>query len=149
MDTRVLFEHFGWKLKAADRFASDLGEVDLISHPLLKEFTAAALEAPIPVLLGGHSLVTGGLWALIDAAARVSTIEPGGIDVLKRIKDFFDPTERELKRLETTVQAINDLEPEMQALTDSELRGKTDYFYQQLNDGATLDDILPEACSGP
>jgi len=65
--------------------------------------------------------------------------------VLKRIKDFFDPTERELKRLETTVQAINDLEPEMQALTDSELRGKTDYFYQQLNDGATLDDILPEA----
>ena len=65
--------------------------------------------------------------------------------MLKRIKDFFDPTERELKRLETTVQAINDLEPEMQALTDSELRGKTDYFYQQLNDGATLDDILPEA----
>ena len=57
----------------------------------------------------------------------------------------FRSTERELKRLETTVQAINDLEPEMQALTDSELRGKTDYFYQQLNDGATLDDILPEA----
>ena len=70
LDTRVLFEHFGWKLKAADRFASDLGEVDLISHPLLKEFTAAALEAPIPVLLGGHSLVTGGLWALIDAGSK-------------------------------------------------------------------------------
>ena len=36
LDTRVLFEHFGWKLSSADRFASDLGEVNLISHPLLK-----------------------------------------------------------------------------------------------------------------
>ena len=70
LDTRVLFEHFGWKLTPADRFASDLGEVDLISHPQLKEFTRAAMEAPIPILLGGHSLVTGGLWALIDAGSK-------------------------------------------------------------------------------
>ncbi|HKM43654.1 MAG TPA: hypothetical protein VJZ70_06640 [Limnochordia bacterium] len=70
LDTRVLFEHFGWQLTSADRFASDLGEVDLISHPLLREFTRAAMEARIPVLLGGHSLVTGGLWALIDAGSK-------------------------------------------------------------------------------
>jgi len=70
LDTRVLFEHFGWQLTSADRFASDLGEIDLISHPLLKQFTRAAMEAPVPVLLGGHSLVTGGLWALIDAGSK-------------------------------------------------------------------------------
>lgn len=70
LDSRVLFEHFKWQLTPTDRFASDLGEVDLISHPLLREFTSAAMAAPIPVLLGGHSLVTGGLWALIDAGSK-------------------------------------------------------------------------------
>ncbi|HBG00454.1 MAG TPA: hypothetical protein DDW87_02610 [Firmicutes bacterium] len=70
LDTRVLFEHFRWNLTSADRFASDLGEVELISHPSLREFTQAAMEAPIPVLLGGHSLVAGGLWALIDAGSK-------------------------------------------------------------------------------
>ncbi|NMB01608.1 MAG: hypothetical protein GX971_08870 [Firmicutes bacterium] len=70
LDTRVLFEHFQWKLSATDRFASDLGEVELITHPSLREFTQAAMEAPIPVLLGGHSLVAGGLWALVDAGSK-------------------------------------------------------------------------------
>ncbi len=70
LDTRVLFEHFQWKLSQADRFASDLGEVDLIEHAGLREFTLAAINAPIPILLGGHSLVTGGLWALIDAKEK-------------------------------------------------------------------------------
>jgi|CZCA01.1.fsa_nt_gi CTP:molybdopterin cytidylyltransferase MocA len=70
LDTRVLFEHFHWELSAADRFASDLGRLELISHGPLREFTRAALEAPIPVLLGGHSLVAGGLWAMIDAGLK-------------------------------------------------------------------------------
>ena len=70
LDSRVLFEHFRWRLPASERFASDLGRLDLITHPGLREFTQAALAAPIPVLLGGHSLVTGGLWALIDAGIR-------------------------------------------------------------------------------
>lgn len=70
LDTRGLFEHFGWKLSQADRFASDIGALDLISHPGLRDFTAAAFNASIPVLLGGHSLVTGGMWALIDAGNR-------------------------------------------------------------------------------
>lgn len=73
LDTRVLFEHFKWKLSQADRFASDVGALELISHPELREFTAAAFSAPIPVLLGGHSLVTGGMWALIDAGNREQT----------------------------------------------------------------------------
>lgn len=70
LDTRVLFEHFHWQLSATDRFASDLGELHLISHNALREFTRAALGAPIPILLGGHSLVAGGLWALVDAGIR-------------------------------------------------------------------------------
>lgn len=73
LDSRVLFEHFHWELTPAERFASDLGELDLIPHMGLREFTAAALEAPIPILLGGHSLVTGGIWALIDAGLKEKT----------------------------------------------------------------------------
>lgn len=65
--------------------------------------------------------------------------------MLKRIKDFFDPTERELKRLESVVQSINAMEPKMQSLSDSELQAKTGYFQEKLQGGATLDDILPEA----
>lgn len=70
LDTRVLFEHFQWELTQTDRFASDLGEFDLIKHPGLREFTHAATSSSIPILLGGHSLVTGGLWALIDAGEK-------------------------------------------------------------------------------
>ena len=53
--------------------------------------------------------------------------------------------DRELKRLWGKVQAINALEPEMQALSDDELKAKTPYFKDLLAGGATLDDILPEA----
>ena len=42
--------------------------------------------------------------------------------MLKSIKNFFDPTQRELKRLESVVQSINAMEPALQALSDSELR---------------------------
>ncbi|NLL49337.1 MAG: preprotein translocase subunit SecA [Firmicutes bacterium] len=65
--------------------------------------------------------------------------------MLKRIKSFLDPTERELKRLESIVESINALEPAMQALNDSDLRSKTEEFQTRLQGGATLDDILPEA----
>ncbi len=75
LDTRVLFEHFGWSLTQTDRFASDVGALELISHPELHAFTAAAFSAKIPVLLGGHSMVTGGLWALIDAGTRQQSHE--------------------------------------------------------------------------
>lgn len=67
-DTRVLFAHLGLRLTPADRFASDLGDIDAISDPVARDFTRAALEAPIPVLLGGHGIVAGSLWALTQAA---------------------------------------------------------------------------------
>ncbi|MBI2863009.1 MAG: hypothetical protein HYX94_00400 [Chloroflexi bacterium] len=68
IDTRVLFGHLGLKLSGNDRFLSDLGEPEGIVDSFVREFTAMSLAAPIPIVLGGHSLVAGGLWAIVDAA---------------------------------------------------------------------------------
>ncbi|AOZ95610.1 preprotein translocase subunit SecA [Butyrivibrio hungatei] len=54
-------------------------------------------------------------------------------------------SERELKRIKSTVDAIEAMQPKMQALSDEELRGKTEEFKKRLADGETLDDIMPEA----
>ncbi len=54
-------------------------------------------------------------------------------------------SERELKRIRGTVDAIEAMRPQMQALSDEELRAKTDEFKKRLAEGQTLDDIMPEA----
>ncbi len=56
-----------------------------------------------------------------------------------------DPVGRALARYRETVDRINAFEPELQALSDEQLRAKTDEFKRRLNDGETLDDVLPEA----
>ncbi len=53
--------------------------------------------------------------------------------------------ERELKKLQPTVDKINSLEKEVRNLADWQLRAKTNEFKQRLRKGETLDDILPEA----
>ena len=58
---------------------------------------------------------------------------------------FKTYSEKEVKRVKPIVDKINSLEEEMSKLSDSELRSKTDYFKEQLKQGKTLDDILPEA----
>ncbi|HYY54909.1 MAG TPA: hypothetical protein VFA01_05970 [Candidatus Dormibacteraeota bacterium] len=68
LDSRVLFAHLGLRLSAADRFASDAFDVAAIDDPALRTFTEAAAAAPIPVLLGGHSVVAGALFALAEVA---------------------------------------------------------------------------------
>ena len=54
-------------------------------------------------------------------------------------------SERELKRIRSTVDSIEAMRPIMQSLSDEELRGKTEEFKKRLAEGATLDDIMPEA----
>jgi preprotein translocase subunit SecA len=52
---------------------------------------------------------------------------------------------RKLKRLQQLVGIVNTFEPEVEELTDQELRAKTDEFRRRFADGETLDDVLPEA----
>lgn len=60
-------------------------------------------------------------------------------------KMFGTHSEREVKRIIGTVDKIEALRPQMQALSDDELKGKTREFKKRLADGETLDDLLPEA----
>ena len=67
IDSRVLWAHFARWPSAGDRFLSDLGRVHEIEDEWLRAFTSAALAAPIPIVLGGHSLVSGGMYALVES----------------------------------------------------------------------------------
>ncbi|WP_415883651.1 preprotein translocase subunit SecA [Neptuniibacter sp. QD34_54] len=60
-------------------------------------------------------------------------------------KVFGSKNDRELKRMGKIVKAINALEVDLEKLTDEELKAKTVEFRQRLEDGATLEQILPEA----
>lgn len=60
-------------------------------------------------------------------------------------KIFGTYSEREIRKIEPIIDRIEALESEMQKLSDAELRAKTPYFKKRLQDGETLDDILPEA----
>ena len=60
-------------------------------------------------------------------------------------KIFGTHSSRELKRIEPLVDKIEALRPTMQALSDEELRGKTEEYKKRLAEGETLDDLLPEA----
>ena len=60
-------------------------------------------------------------------------------------KIFKSYSEKEVKRIMPIVDKINSLEDEISKLTDEELKNKTNEFKEQLDNGKTLDDILPEA----
>ncbi len=71
VDSRVLIAHrfgadeAGWPAPE-DRFASDLLLPDRIADPWLRSLTRSALDAPVPVVLGGHTLVGPGLRLVLD-----------------------------------------------------------------------------------
>jgi len=79
IDTRPLLAHLGVRASRADRFWSDLGCPEQIEHLFLRELTQAAHDAPLPVLLGGHSLVSGGLMLLTEAAWREEDQRASGL----------------------------------------------------------------------
>lgn len=61
------------------------------------------------------------------------------------LRDILDENAREIKKYEKRVRIINDWEPEIQALSDDALKGKTAEFKARLEQGEELDDLLPEA----
>ncbi|MEY2845188.1 MAG: hypothetical protein RL076_734 [Chloroflexota bacterium] len=79
--------------------------------------------------------------ALYDAVAS-----PQGVRVFNFLKNLLGGgSEKELRRIDPIVKQINALEQTITACSDAELAAYTDKFKAQLADGATLDDILPEA----
>ena len=69
-----------------------------------------------------------------------------GVEIMGILEKLFgNYSEKEIKRIRPIVAKINDLEPSIQALSDEQLRAKTDEFKDRLEKGETLDDLLPEA----
>lgn len=68
-------------------------------------------------------------------------------DFFKRAVDwiFGETNEQRIRKMQPLVHQINELEPEMQKLSDDQLHAKTDEFRDRLTHGETLDDLLPEA----
>ncbi len=60
-------------------------------------------------------------------------------------KLFGSKNERELKKLEPIIRAVNECEASIKTLSDEQMREKTEEFKRRLEEGHTLDDILPEA----
>ena len=58
---------------------------------------------------------------------------------------FKDSNEKQIKRYQWVIDEVNELEPEFQVLSDDALRSKTEEFRGRIDDGETLDDLLPEA----
>ena len=67
-----------------------------------------------------------------------------GIGTLAK-KVFGTPNDRIIKAAQPTVDKINALEPEFQALTDAQIIEKTEEFRKRIADGEKLDALLPEA----
>lgn len=79
LDNRVILASRQLWPSTLDRFNSDLYRWEHVEEPFLQRLTRAAAEAPIPVLMGGHSVVAGGLMALTEALpSRTLDLPEGG-----------------------------------------------------------------------
>jgi hypothetical protein len=78
-DTRVYLAHHNRWPPAEERFASDLGHPARVIDDGLRRLTEAAGEASIPILLAGHNVVSGGLYALLEIAGGKSTGSGGAL----------------------------------------------------------------------
>jgi len=66
IDTRVIFAHKKLGVSEWDRFNSDLGRHHVVEDEFVRAFTEEANDASFPVVLGGHSLISGGIWLLAE-----------------------------------------------------------------------------------
>ncbi|MEN6369173.1 MAG: hypothetical protein ABFD77_05685 [Thermotogota bacterium] len=74
IDTRPLLSSGEDLPSASARFASDLFLLDEVDDPTWRSFTEAALRCRIPVVLGGHSLVSGGLYLAAEACWKARNV---------------------------------------------------------------------------
>lgn len=74
VDTRVLLAHRGACLSPSERFAADLLWADALREPWLRALVEAARAAPLPVVLGGHTLLNGGLRLLVAWSWRAGSL---------------------------------------------------------------------------
>ncbi len=91
-DTRVLMAHHGLWPPAEERFAADLLQTEGVRDPFLKEFVSACARSDVPMILGGHSLVSGGLLLAVELAWR------GGVDRPKRYLPLALPEQEEERK---------------------------------------------------
>lgn len=70
IDTRVLYAHMKLALPEEERFYADLGLYSRVSAGFAADLAKAVKNAPLPILTGGHSLVTGGLMVLLELASQ-------------------------------------------------------------------------------
>ncbi|MCS7216895.1 MAG: hypothetical protein NZ924_04375 [Candidatus Bipolaricaulota bacterium] len=75
-DIRVLMAHYGVWPPPEERYACDLMEVAAVRDPRLRELVQACAESSTPFLLGGHSLVSGGMYLAVELAWRGHDREP-------------------------------------------------------------------------
>jgi len=76
IDNRVILAHWCLWPSDADRFYADLRQPAKMGEQRLRALVEAAMDAPIPIVMGGHSLVSGGLYALLETAWAT-----GGVDL--------------------------------------------------------------------
>ncbi|MFO7743479.1 MAG: hypothetical protein R6X31_14325 [Anaerolineae bacterium] len=72
LDNRVILAARNLWPSAIDRFHADLYRWHHVDDPFLRRLTRAAADAPVPVVMGGHSVVAGGLMALTEARRAVT-----------------------------------------------------------------------------
>ncbi len=111
-----------------------------------------ASTAPVAALLGGMAAL-GTQRSALPARRCAPLLRPGAVrraqtvQVQAFIKNLFknDPAENTRKKYQARVDQINALEPQMQALSDEQLRGKTAEFKARVAKGESLEALLPEA----
>jgi len=74
IDTRPLLSFGGVLPPPKERFASDLFLLDEVDDPVWRSFTEAAIQCRVPVVLGGHSLVSGGLYLAAEACWKARNV---------------------------------------------------------------------------
>ena len=75
IDKRVILAHWNIWPSDADRFYADLGRPAKVGDARLRALVEAGMAAPIPVVMGGHSLVSGGLYALLETAWATGDVD--------------------------------------------------------------------------